>query len=129
VRNVGLIAGVMVAAIVVVLVLAVLAGTGAQHHAHTIFDQPAIISQAQYDATGLGADETTLERRFNSVGIPEHALSLRVQHAFTAHHHDVRCDFWRIDGRPGVYARLCFTSPGAQVASRSERTVAAHAAG
>src|SRR5271156_5346547 len=110
-RMVGVIACVLVAAILVLLALAVLAGTGAQHHAHTIFDEPAIISQAQYDAAALRSDEATLEARFNSVGIPENALSLRVLHAFTTHHDDVGCAFWRIRRRPDVLARLCFTSP------------------
>jgi hypothetical protein len=128
-RMLGVIACVLVAAVLVLLALAVLAGTGAQHHAHTIFDEPAIMTQAQYDATALGSDEATLEQRFNSVGIPENALSLRVQHAFSAHRHDVQCAFWRIRGHADVLARLCFTSPGARLASRSERTIAGSGAG
>jgi hypothetical protein len=122
--TVGRIAAVLIAGVVVLLVLAVLANTSAQHHAHTIFDEPAVIDQAQFDGAALGSDEAVLEKRFNNIGIPENTTSPHVRHAFGAHPDDIACAFWKVTGRPGILARLCFTSPDARLASKRERTVA-----
>jgi hypothetical protein len=114
----------LIAVVMAVIVLAVIADGGASHHSHTILDEPAIITQAQYDAARIGTDEGVLKARLHSFGIAQHGSRTSLAQAFGDPPPGTACFFWKISSRPHAAARMCFTTTAERLAQKRERVVA-----
>lgn len=82
----------------------------------------------QYAALRPGLEEQDFVDRLEQTGLPENLTKDRYTRLFPPHAEDVLCSYWEIADRPGVVARICFSSPEGRLVQKLERT-AANAAG
>ena len=88
---------------------------------------PASFAQ-QYAALRPGLEEQLFVNRLEQTGLPENLTKDRYIRLFPPHGEDVLCSYWEIADRPGIVARICFSSTAGRLVQKLERT-AANAAG
>jgi hypothetical protein len=78
------------------------------------------MTQHQYDGLAHGLEEQVFVDRLQKVGLPENLTPAHYVNLFPPHAEDVQCSYWKISDVPEHIARICFSSPGAQLVQKSE---------
>jgi hypothetical protein len=78
----------------------------------------------QYAALRAGLDESLFVNRLEQTGLPENLTKERFVRLFPPHSDDLTCSYWEIADRPGLIARVCFSSPEGRLVQKLERSAA-----
>jgi hypothetical protein len=128
-RRRGIVAWVTAVVCVGLFAAAVIAGGNEESRVHE-HPNPFGYSMTakQYAALRPGLEEQIFVNRLEQTGLPENLTKDRYVRLFPPHGEDVLCSYWEIAGRPGVVARVCFSSSEGRLVQKLQRT-AANAAG